>query len=199
MDAVNQPGRRSPARSKAQTATPSEEHGPHDVKGVAAGLAERPLRGLGLTYFTGLGSLLIGCALLPGAIVGLLGIILFFAGIVLIWIAIVRLEGAQGTSHWRLPGGLILCIGMLGTIPLAFVSAFAALTPAGARVEPSWIMPVGLAATWVAWPGLICIGVWLRKRPAPSVILLLWLSLSATCAAITGLSLVLFPYLPWSL
>ncbi len=158
--------------------------------------------GLGLSYIAGLGLLVFGCSLLPGAIVGLLGIVLFFAGIVLTWTAIVRLGGAPAVLGWRLVGGLFLTIGLLGTIPLAYVSAFVISTASNAPsgIEgPSWIQYVWLGAAWVVWPGVICAGVWLRNRPTLSTVLLLWLSLSATFATITGVSRAMSGYLPRSL
>jgi len=157
--------------------------------------------GLGMTYAVGLALLIVGSPLIPGAFVGLLGIPMLLAGTILIGIAVERLQGAPEAFRLKLLGGLLLIVGLLGTIPLAFLSAIMATPlpgPAGPE-PPSWVTFVVLSAAWAAWPGLTCAGVWLRRRPAPQAILVLWLSLGASYAAITAISSAIFPYLPRSL
>ena len=132
---------------------------------------------------------------------GLLGIALFFVGVGLISTDIVRLESAPAVLGWRLVGGLLLAIGILGIIPIAGVSAFmvpsASHAPSG--MGPSWTQYVWLGVAWVVWPGVICAGVWLRNRPTLSTVRVLWLSLSATFATITGVSAAMSGVLPRSL
>ncbi len=109
-----------------------------------------------MTYLVGLAHLVMGGAIATGAIVGLLTFPLFLSGIALIGLAIDRLEGPATVAGWRLLGWLLLIIGLLGTIPLAFISGAIAGRPRVEQMAPPWIEFLVLVAAWAAWPGLIC-------------------------------------------
>ena len=146
------------------------------VKGV------RPLYGLGATDLIGLGMLVLGGGVAQGAIIGLLSLPLWLAAIILISTAVESLEALPINPWRRLAGMSLLVIGMVGTLVLGFASSFES---GSTRAQ------LGLVAGWIAWPGVVCAAVWLRRRPPRQTLGSLWLSLAPTFAAIAALSYVL--------
>jgi len=155
-------------------------------------------RGLGMTYAVGLALMVFGSALLPVYMIGGMGLLMLLAGTVLIGIAVARPYRVPEAVRFKLLGGILLIVGLVGNILLASMSAIVALPIAGTvgAEGPSWVPYVIVLLCWLAWPGLICAGAWLRRRPTRQAILVLWLSLGASYAAITAISSAIFPYLP---
>ena len=122
---------------------------------------------------------------------------MFALGIALVGKAADRLESTNKESRWMIVGGLLLLIGLLGTMVLIFASSVA-LNPGGVEpVSPSWF--IGLATAWAIWPGLICASIWLRRRPARQAIVFLWLTQSAAFPITAALSFAMGDVLPRSL
>jgi hypothetical protein len=139
-----------------------------------------------MTYFVGLALLVLGGGLITVPFVGLVGIVLIIYGAALILRAVERLEGAPVGSLRSLLGGLLLVIGLLGAIALAF--GCGAIATWRARGMP-WDYYLRIGSVCAVWPGVICAGAWMRRRPAWATVRFLWLSLAATYLAICAAGL----------
>jgi hypothetical protein len=131
-----------------------------------------------MTYLMGLALLVLGGGLLTGAMIGLVGIVMLISGAALIARAVERLEGV--------PVG-----------PLR--SRLGVEWRAAERPPVPWDESIWTGSACAVWPGVICAGAWLRRRPARPTLRFLWLSLAATYPAIYVAGLALSPYLPRSL
>jgi hypothetical protein len=149
-----------------------------------------------MTYLVGLALMVLGGGMLPGAFVGLVGIVLVIYGAALIARAVERLEGAPVGPLRSRSGGLLLIVGLLGAIALAFVCGALVGSRAAERPPVPWYGCLLIGSVCVVWPGVICAGAWLRRRPARPILRFLWLSLTATYLAIYVVGLALSPNLP---
>jgi hypothetical protein len=149
-----------------------------------------------MTYLKGLALLVLGGGLLPGAIIGLVGIVLVIYGAALIARAVERLEGAPVGALRSRSGGLLVIVGLVGAIALAFQSGALVGSRAAGLPPVPWYGYLLIGSVCVVWPGVICAGAWLRRRPAQHTLRFLWLSLAATYVAIYVAGLALSPYLP---
>jgi hypothetical protein len=152
-----------------------------------------------MTYLVGLALLVLGVGLLPGAFVFFVGIVLVICGAALIARAVERLDGAPVGPLPSLSGGLLLIVGLLGAIPLPYQCRELVQWRAAGMTFVPWCGHLLAGLVCVVWPGVICAGVWLRRRPARPTLRFIWLSLAATYLASYVVGLALSPFLPRSL
>jgi hypothetical protein len=152
-----------------------------------------------MTYLVGLALTVLGGGLLPGAFVFFVGIVLVICGAALIARAVERLDAAPVGLLPSLSGGLLLIVGLLGAIPLPPQCGEQVQWGAAGMTLVPWYGYLLTGLVCVVWPGVICVGAWLRRPPAWPTLRFIWLSLAATYLASYVVGLALSPFLPRSL